>query len=205
MKKLKLLATAGALVATITLAGCGSSSGGHDMGSMSSPSTSAAPSTSSSGTPAAGAHNDADVMFAQMMIPHHRQAIEMADMILAKQGISSEVTALATGIKGAQTPEIDQMTGWLVGWGQSGTPSMDMGHDMGGTMSQADMDALHKAAGKDAEKVFLTGMITHHQGAIDMAEDELANGQNPDAKKLAQSVSDTQQVEIDKMNQLLGT
>lgn len=202
MNKLKLLATAGALTVTVTLAGCGSSS---DMGSMSSPSTSAAPASSTTAAPAAGAHNGADVTFAQMMIPHHRQAIEMADMILAKQGIDSQVTALATQIKAAQTPEINQMTGWLTGWGQSATPSMNMGHDMGGTMSQADMDALDKATGKDATKLFLTGMISHHQGAITMAEDELANGQNADAKKLAQSIKDSQQVEIDKMNQLLGT
>ncbi len=203
MNKLKLLATTGALAVTVTLAGCGSSGGGHDMGSMSSPSMSSASASSSSGTPAAGAHNDADVMFAQMMIPHHRQAIEMADMILAKQGIDSEVTALATEIKGAQTPEIDQMTGWLTGWGQSATPSTSMGHDMGGTMSQADMDALDKATGQDAAKLFLTGMITHHKGAIDMAKNELANGQNPDTKKLAQSIADSQQVEIDKMNEML--
>ena len=201
MNKLKVLVPAGALALTTALAGCGSSGGGHEMGSMSSPSTSA-PAPSSAATPAAGAHDDADVMFAQMMIPHHRQAIEMADMILAKQGIDSEVTTLATQIKGAQTPEIDQMTGWLTGWGQSATP-MSMDHGMGGTMSQADMDALEKATGDDAAKLFLSGMVKHHQGAIDMAKDELANGQNPDAKKLAQSIADTQQAEIDKMNDLL--
>jgi uncharacterized protein (DUF305 family) len=203
MTSLKLLAAGGALAAALVVAGCGSSSG-HDMGSMSSPSSSAVPPSSTTGTPAAGAHNDADVTFAQMMIPHHRQAIEMADMILAKQGTDSDVTTLATQIKAAQTPEIDQMTGWLTGWGQSPTPSMGMGHDMRGTMSKADMDALDKATGKDATKLFLTGMVTHHQGAIAMAEDELANGQNADAKKLAQSIKDSQQVEIDKMNQLLG-
>ena len=202
MNRLKLPATAGALAVTVTLAGCGSSSGGHDMGSMSSPSSSTSPTSSAAASPAAGPHNDADVMFAQMMIPHHRQAIEMADMILAKQGIDSEVTTLATQIKAAQTPEIDQMTGWLNGWGQSAS-SMPMDHDMGGTMSQSDMDALDKANGNEAAKLFLSGMVKHHQGAIDMATDELADGQNADAKKLAQSIKDSQQVEIDKMNELL--
>ena len=199
MNKLKMLATAGVLTATIALPGCGSSSSGGDMGSMSSPS--ADPTVSSSGSPATGAHNDADAMFAQMMIPHHRQAIEMADMILAKQDIDPTVSALATQIKGAQTPEIDQMTGWLVGWGLNATPSMDMGMD--GTMSQAGMDALDKATGKDAEKLFLSGMISHHQGAIGMAKTELSNGQNIDAKKLAQSIADTQQIEINTMNRML--
>lgn len=203
MNKLKMLATAGALVTTLTVAGCGSSGGSQDMGSTSSPSTSDAP-ASSGGTPAAGAHGDADVAFAQMMVPHHRQAVEMADMLLAKQGITTDVTTLAAQIKAEQAPEIAQMTGWLTGWGQSATPSMDMGDAMAGTMSQADMDALDKATGKDAQKLFLTGMITHHKGAITMAKDELANGQDADAKKLAQSIADSQQVEIGKMNQLLG-
>ena len=197
MNKLKMLATAGALAGAIALGGCGSSGSGGDTGSTSSPS--AAPTAAATGTPAAGAHNDADVMFAQMMIPHHRQAIEMADMILAKPDIDPVVAALATEIKGAQTPEIDQMTGWLIGWGLNATPSMDMD----GTMSQADMNALDQATGKDAEELFLTGMTTHHQGAIAMAKTELTNGQNTDAKKLAQSISDTQQVEINTMNKML--
>jgi uncharacterized protein (DUF305 family) len=203
MTRLNLLAVGGALAAALVVAGCGSGSG-PGMGSMSSPSSSAAPASSTTGTPAAGAHNNADVTFAQMMIPHHHQAIEMADMILAKQGIDSKITDLASQIKAAQTPEIDQMTGWLTGWGQSPTPSMGMGQDMRGTMSKDDMDALDKATGKDATNLFLTGMVAHHQGAIAMAEDELANGHNIDAKKRAQSIKDSQQVEIDKMNQLLG-
>ena len=202
MNRLKLLAAAGTLAVTVTLAGCGLGGGGHDMGSMSSPSSSTGPTSSAAASPAAGPHDDADVMFAQMMIPHHRQAIEMADMIVAKHAIDSEVSTLATQIKAAQAPEIDQMTGWLTGWGQSAS-SMPMDHDMGGTMSRSDMDALDKATGDEAAKLFLSGMVKHHQGAIDMAEDELANGQSSDAKKLAQSIKDSQQVEIDKMNELI--
>lgn len=203
MNKLRLLAAAGALAVTVTLAGCGSSGEDHDMGSMASPSTSSAPAGSASGTPAAGPHGEADVTFAQMMVPHHRQAVEMADMILAKQGIDADVTTLATQIRAAQAPEIDQMTGWLAGWGESAAPSMDMGHDMGGTMSQPEMDALDQATGKEAARLFLSGMVKHHRGAIEMAEDELANGQNADAQKLAASIRDTQQGEIDRMNALL--
>lgn len=203
---LKLLATSIALAAAVTLAGCGSSKA-HDMGSMpSSSSSSPAVAGSTSATPAPGAHNDADVMFAQLMVPHHRQAIEMADMILAKQGIDPDVTALASSIKAAQAPEIDQMTGWLTAWGQSASPSMDMGHDIAGEgMSQADMDALSRATGKEATKLFLSGMISHHQGAIDMADHELTDGQNPDAQELAQSIKISQQAEIDQMRDLLGT
>ena len=70
-------------------------------------------------------------------------------------------------------------------------------------MSQADMDALKNANGAEAARLFLTGMIAHHQGAITMAKDELANGQNPEAKQLAQDIIDAQQAEITTMNQLL--
>ena len=150
------------------------------------------------------AHNAADVTFAQQMIPHHQQAVAMSDVILAKDGIDAKVTDLATQIKAAQAPEIAQMSGWLAGWGENPSPSMGMDHDMGGgMMSQADMDALDQATGKDAARLFLTGMITHHKGAITMAQHEVANGQNPEAIALAQKIITDQQTEITTMNQLL--
>ena len=199
------LAIAAALAVT-GLTGCSSNDPstmpGMDHGSSGSPSAAGSPATSS--TPAAGQHNDADVMFAQGMIPHHQQAVAMSDMILAKDGIDAKVTDLATQIKAAQAPEIAQMSGWLAGWGENPSPSMGMDHDMGGgMMSQADMDALDQATGQDAARLFLTGMITHHKGAITMAQNEVANGQNPEAIALAQKIITDQQAEIDTMNQLL--
>lgn len=207
---LRLTLAAAASAAVTGLGGCAN----NDMSNMpgmdgSSSSAAARPSTSTgtsaSGTPATGPHNDADVMFASMMIPHHQQAIEMSDMILAKDSIDPKVTALARQIKIAQAPEIAQMSGWLAGWGQNPNPSMGgMGHDMGdGTMTQAEMDALGKATGTEAAKLFLAGMTQHHQGAITMAKDELANGQNPEGKQLAQTIIDAQQAEITTMSQLL--
>jgi len=152
----------------------------HGSSSPASPAPSTPAATTASGTAAAGPHNDADVMFAQMMIPHHQQAIQMSDMILTKDGIKSEITDLAQQIKGAQAPEIAQMRGWLAGWGQNPSPSLGMDHDMdGGTMTQAEMDVLETATGDQAGRLFLTGMIKHHQGAITMAEAELADGQKP--------------------------
>lgn len=202
---------AASVAATVTgLAGCtndtsdmsGMDHGSSSQASPAAPSTPAA--TTASGTPAAGQHNGADVMFAQMMIPHHQQAIEMSDMILAKEGVNSEITELAQQIKDAQAPEITQMSGWLAGWGQNPSPSMGMDHDMsGGTMTQAEMEALEKATGDEAARLFLTGMIRHHQGAITMSEQELANGQNPEAKQLAQDIITAQKAEITTMNQLL--
>ena len=196
------LAVAAALVLT-GFTGC-STNTMPSMGHGSSGSPSAASSTAAPATPAAGPHNDADVMFAKMMIPHHQQAVAMSDMILAKDGINSKVTDLANQIKAAQAPEIAQMSGWLAGWDENPSPSMGMDHDMGGgMMSQADMEALDKAAGEDAARLFLTGMIKHHQGAIAMAQDEIANGQNPTVIALAKKITADQQAEIATMNQLL--
>jgi uncharacterized protein (DUF305 family) len=196
-----------AIVALTGLAGCANNDmSGMDHGSSSSaPAAPSASTPSTSSTPAEGPHNDADVMFASMMIPHHQQAIEMSDMILAKDGIDAAVTDLAKQIKDAQTPEINQMRGWLAGWGANPSPSgmSDMDHGGDGTMSQADMDALHQATGSDAARLFLTGMVKHHEGAITMAKQEVANGENPEAKKLAESIITSQQAEIEKMNTLL--
>src|SRR4051812_38371695 len=103
-------------------------------------------------------------------------------------------------IKAAQGPEVAQMSGWLAGWGQKPSPS-SMGGMEGmnhgdGTMSQADMDALKAATGdKRAAKLFLTGMMKHHQGAVTMAQTELDSGQNPDAKALAQNMITSQKAE----------
>ena len=201
------LAVAALTAAAVTgLAGC---SNDNDMSGMpgmdhgSSSTASAAPSTTA--TPAAGPHNMDDVMFAQMMIPHHQQAIEMSDLLLAKDNIDPKVTQLATQIKAAQTPEISRMSGWLAGWGQNPSPTMAMDHgDGGGMMSQADMDELKNATGTEAARLFLTGMVAHHQGAITMAKDEIANGQNPEATQLAQDIVDAQQAEIATMKQLLA-
>lgn len=152
--------------------------------------------------------NDADVTFVNGMIPHHQQAIEMADIILAKQGVDERVTQLARTIKAAQDPEIETMTEWLEGWGQPADASMDgmEGMDHGdGMMSDDDMDALKAADGPEASRLFLEQMIEHHQGAIDMAVAEVDSGKNADALALAQTIADAQTAEILTMQGLLET
>ena len=147
------------------------------------------PSSGGSGDTAGADFNDADVMFAQMMIPHHQQAIEMAELAESKSS-NQQVLSLAADIKAAQQPEIETMQGWLAEWGVS-SDDMDMGEmeHGGGMMSDEDMAALESASGAEAAPLFLEQMIAHHQGAIEMAETELANGKNADALALARSSS----------------
>ena len=197
-------------------------SGGSTTSEPSSAASSPAISTSVSTSANASSHNDADVAFAQGMIPHHEQAIEMSDMILGKQGGDPAVVSLAREIKAAQTPEIEKMQGWLQEWGVSSAPATSTsmpghsmpGHDMSGggmgdmpgmgsgghgMMSEADMAALQNAQGTEAGKLFLEQMIKHHEGAITMAQQEIDNGQFPDAVGMARTIVTSQQAEIDEI------
>jgi uncharacterized protein (DUF305 family) len=183
-----------ALAAVLILAGCSNAGGmsGMDHG------TNPMPGSSSDST----AFNDADVAFTMNMIAHHQQAIEMADMVLAKDGVDEQVVALAGNIKEAQGPEIETMTSWLEAWDQSA----DMGGmNHGGMMTDDDMAALEAASGPESSRLFLEQMIVHHQGAIDMAQDEIADGENSDAVALAEKIVTDQTAEILTMQQLLNS
>jgi uncharacterized protein (DUF305 family) len=148
------------------------------------------------------------------MIPHHRQAVEMSDVVLAIDGIDPRVAELATSIKAAQGPEINQMQGWLDQWGNPPMPPMtpSEGHDMSGMsgdamgmMSGEQMTALKNAKGVEASRLFLTGMITHHEGAIAMAQNEIKDGRFPPALELSRTIVTTQQQQIDTMKGILKT
>jgi uncharacterized protein (DUF305 family) len=210
MWKRALLIGVGATAALVISAGCsGSDSGAGHSGDSSS--------TSAAAESSGQVHNDADVMFAQHMLPHHQQAIEMSDVVLAKQGVDPRVTELATEIKAAQGPEIKQMQDWLRQWGNPPMPPMATeegqgGHDMEGMsgdgmgmMSDADMTALNSAQGVEVSRLFLTGMITHHEGAIDMAQTEIQDGKFAPAVEMAHAIVKSQQQEIDTMKGILGT
>ncbi|MCM6763308.1 DUF305 domain-containing protein [Rathayibacter sp. ZW T2_19] len=177
-------------------------SGMEGMGdSSSSSSASASPSSTAA---AAADFDDQDVMFAQMMKPHHEQAVEMADMILAKDGISTDVTGLATQIKEAQGPEISQLEEWITAWSAEDSMS-GMDHSMDGMMSDEDMSALENATGPEAEKLFLEQMMMHHEGAVEMAQTEVDEGQNTDAIEMANTIVQTQTEEIATMQDLLAS
>jgi uncharacterized protein (DUF305 family) len=205
MWKRTTLVGAGVLAVLAILTGCSSSNEAeHPAGQTPPSSATAAPTTTAS----AEAHNDADVMFAQHMIPHHQQAVEMSDTLLAKQGIDPRVVELAKQIKAAQGPEIQQMQGWLTQWGTPSMPPMS-GHGdmsgMSGMMSEQDMTALKDSQGVDATRLFLTQMIAHHEGAITMAQTEIKDGQYPPAVEMAHAIVTTQQQEIDTMKGILAT
>ena len=154
----------------------------------------------------------ADVMFARMMIPHHEQAIEMSDLVLGTDGVDPRITDLATQIKEAQGPEIVQMTTWLDEWGVRGPDSRGMGDSMGngamggmgGMLSEAEMRALEQAEGAQAGRLFLQGMIAHHEGAVDMAEAEIDNGTHEGTVDLARSIVVSQTREISEMEDVLA-
>jgi len=142
-------------------------------------------------------------MFAQMMMPHHSQAVEMSEMLLAKSGISEEVRQLAGEISAAQQPEIEELATMLDEWGDP--QEAHMGHSMDGMMSDEDLAALDAATGPEAERLFLEQMIQHHAGAIEMAKSEVEDGKNPGAVTMAKDIVSAQQVEIDQMNALLAS
>ena len=152
---------------------------------------------------ATGSGQEDDVMFAQMMIPHHEQAVEMADMALDPDASSSvEVRELAVDVKAAQDPEIETMRGWLEAWGAPQEPSGGMDHDSG-MMSQGDMGALASAEGAEFDRMWLTMMIEHHEGAITMAQDVLATTEDEEVKAMAEDIIAAQEAEIATMQALL--
>jgi uncharacterized protein (DUF305 family) len=203
MKRATLIITP---VLALTLAACGG--GGEDSGGGSMPDHNMSPTAAP--TAAQGQHNQQDVMFAQMMIPHHQQALEMAKAAKTKAAMP-EVKQLAAEIEKAQGPEIQKMTGWLNSWGASvpSPGSTGMGHggmDHGGgdgMMSEQDMNRLNSLSGMAYDKAFLEMMIEHHQGAVTMAKKQQTAGQFPEAKSLAGTIVSQQTAEIAKMQGLL--
>lgn len=205
-KKLLPLSTT-AFAAVLALAGCASGPGTGSSPTSTPGTDNSSPSANAPSAPASAAdHNAADVTFAQTMIPHHAQAVEMSDMMLKKKDVPAEVTALATRIKAAQGPEIDMMTRWLKSWNEPmQMPSGHTSHIMDGMMGHDDMKKLDAAKGAAAAKLFLNQMIAHHEGAIMMAKTENTSGKNPDAVQLSKDIVTAQEAEIQEMQKLLAT
>jgi uncharacterized protein (DUF305 family) len=197
-----VLAGAALIVSTMTACGGHSPSGGGHGAD--------APAAPSSGAAASGAvFTGADVTFAKMMIVHHRQAIEMADLA-ATRAADQRVRDLAAAIRAAQGPEIATMTSWLTARGVP-TAGPDggahgSGHaSMPGMMSRAQLDTLAGAVGATFDRQFLTMMIDHHEGAVTMAQEQLAKGSNQQVMALASKIVPDQRAEIATMRELLAT
>ena len=195
----RIVAALAALAAALVLSSCGTSetaSGGNSEQQSDEPVISGAP---------AGFNAD-DVAFATNMIPHHRQAVEMSALV-PERSTDPELKALAAQISAAQEPEIRTMEVLLVQWNEN--TDGGGGHEghhtmMQGMVDEATMTRLESLKGEEFDRLWLESMISHHQGAIEMARAEIANGDNADAKRLAQTIVDTQQAEIGQMKQMLG-
>jgi uncharacterized protein (DUF305 family) len=149
------------------------------------------------------AFNDADVMFAQMMIPHHEQAIEMSDIALDPTvGAGERVRELATQIKNAQDPEITQMKALLTAWGKPLTSDEDHSSMMSGMLSADELAELGTLTGAAFDSAWAKAMIAHHEGAIEMAEVVLADGRNAEILTLAQAIISAQESEIETLRSL---
>jgi uncharacterized protein (DUF305 family) len=201
----RILVLLAALATVVALAGCtspesadaGDGHTGHEH------SGSAAPAPADSADQQG--HNADDVTFAQQMTAHHKQALELTDLA-RDRSTDPALLELSAAIAAAQGPEIGQMAAMLRSWGQN--PDADMGHgghsSMAGMVDSATMDRLRSLNGKEFDTLWLESMISHHQGAVEMAKAEIANGDNAEAKQLAERIVDTQQAEIDQMKQMLG-
>lgn len=141
-------------------------------------------------------YSSQDIMFAEMMIPHHQQAIEMSDLAL-QNSKDSEVHKVAQQIKDAQAPEIEEMKSW------GASSDAHLGHMMDGMLSDDEMADLRMASGPEFDRLFLEGMIKHHEGAIDMAE-MVIDSKKADVAALAKSIIEAQRTEISAMKELLN-
>jgi uncharacterized protein (DUF305 family) len=195
------------LALSLTLSACGSDD---------------ADSTGTSSEVSTTEHNDADVAFATDMIQHHAQALSMVDLTMGRD-LDPEVQALADDIRAAQAPEIESMSNWLQEWGEDipetvrdhasaghdmeGMEDGDMegmNSDMPGMMSAEDMQALEDAPDADFQDMWLDMMVEHHEGAVEMAETEISDGQYEPAVDLAEDIAKSQTAEIEKMEGLLS-
>ena len=193
-----LVALAAALFVSACSEQAGSSSDGHaDHQQSDQPLVSAQP----------AGYNADDVAFATNMIPHHQQAIDLSALV-PERSTNPELTKLASDIAAAQGPEIETMKVFLVQWNENPDTNTGSGHGghgaMQGMVDEPTMARLASLNGAEFDTLWLQSMIGHHEGAIEMAKAEVANGENVDAKGMANDIITTQQAEIGQMKQMLG-
>ncbi|WP_203858134.1 DUF305 domain-containing protein [Plantactinospora mayteni] len=156
-------------------------------------------------TPPPGArHNAADIRFVSMMVPHHEQALQMAALVPDRAG-STGVIAVADRIRAAQQPEVEVLRGWLRDRGLDSLLG-GTGHDhpgMHGMQSPEAITTLTATTGTDFDRMFVEMLSAHHQGAIAMAQEVLANGLDQQIRELARNIAFEQAVEVNRMREVL--
>ena len=141
-----------------------------------------------------------EAMFLQMMIPHHQQAIVISDLAISISK-NEDILKLANQIKGAQDPEIDQMKSWLKAAGLGEDPGHSM-HAMAGMLTDSQLEQLKNSTGKDFDRQFLSGMIAHHEGAVEMVR-MIENSSDLKLRDFGEQINQSQSSEITVMKQLL--
>ncbi|MER5797661.1 DUF305 domain-containing protein [Streptomyces mirabilis] len=205
-KPVRRVAAVGVVAAgALMLSACGSGGdGASGMSGMDHGGSKSSATATATAAAKAGDVDEADITFAQMMIPHHEQAVAMAELADGRAS-DAEIKDLAAKIEKAQDPEIKTMTGWLKSWGKptvaGDMPGMGRGGD--GMMSDKDMKELKAMQGKEFDKMFAQMMIDHHNGAIAMAKTEQKSGQNADAKKMADAIVTGQSAEVKQLQSIL--
>lgn len=149
-------------------------------------------------------HDQADVRFVKMMVPHHQQALRMAEIVLPKPGLDPQVRQMTEKIQREQGPEIATMQSWLDAWNAGPAMSLEQARGMQGLLSPDELAQLERADGAAASKLLLEQMIAHHEGAVSMSQPELQNGTNPQAKQLAHSIVASQRQQIQQMRSMLN-
>ncbi|MDR7276157.1 DUF305 domain-containing protein [Catenuloplanes atrovinosus] len=169
-----------------------------------------APTTTSGETAAAapantGERNDHDVMFLQMMVNHHEQGVQLAQ-IAAEKATSDQLKTLASAVVATQNDEITTMKSWLTSWGEADRAATDVNlhADHGGlpATTPEEIESLRGAAAADFDGTFLALFIGHQHNAVEMAKTESAEGVNADAKSLAKSIDESRTAQIQLMLQL---
>jgi uncharacterized protein (DUF305 family) len=142
-----------------------------------------------------------EYMFAEMMIPHHQQAVDMSDLAL-KKSTNPKILDLAQRIKSAQSSEIIQMQSWLGGKEANSMMSDHSGHSMGGMLTEEEFSKLESSSGVTFDTLFLEGMIVHHEGAIDMAQ-MIKDTTTQEVNEFGLNVVEVQSEEIREMKEIL--
>ncbi|WP_233257134.1 DUF305 domain-containing protein [Promicromonospora sp. AC04] len=168
------------------------------------------------GAPAQAPFSKADADFLTDMIWHHGQAIEMAELA-PERAASEQLKTFANRIDVVQDSEVDLMSGWLEeneypvpvtaeGGDGSGPRAPEHGHDadMPGMLTDAEMAELEEASGTEFDRLFLEGMIKHHEGALTMCEEIAGSGSEERVLELANNIAADQMAEIDRLDQMLA-